>query len=535
MPQKRAERLERFLAYAFAGADLLFSIDEAGRLSEMLGAVRALVGADDDTLLGQPWTQLLVSEDRDLAAALLLSLNAGKRKGPIRVRLAGHGSVQQVGLTLFQGAGDCGTVGTLSLSSSVDLPRPPASGALLAAEELYADLPALLAQAQSAGLGLSLGFVQTHGLSDAAAAAPPELRRRLEDSVFACLKAGSLRGASAVKLEGDRFAVLSEAPDEALTDRLLRAVEGFAPAVTFSYAAAPISLEHSSDEAARAIKIAMESFIGRDPAEAATSLNAAVRETVARAHTLKASIVARRFKLEYQPIVRLKDRQVHHYEALLRLNDRTNPFEAIRLAEELGVMLAFDQAIAETAIADLAMHEDPDLHVAINVSAASLLSEAYGQGLIAQLKSSGVSPKRLLVELIETKPIDDYDLAQARINALRKAGIRFCIDDVGAGSAAFDHLRLLSFDFLKLDGRFAHELLSSIRGQVVVRHLAQLGRELGGAAIAEHVETEGEADIFKASGVELGQGWLFGRPGSLPAPAPPIRAARRMGAREDWR
>ena len=541
MPKRHLDKLERYLAYAFASADVLFDIDKDGRIAELLGAVKALAGEDAQKLIGRPWTALLATEDRDLALALLLGLRPGERRGPIRVQLATaehHAPPRYVALTLFRNAGADGCVaGTLSTNASLDLPRPTAPGQLLGSDVFSGDLPALLTQAQAGGTALNFDLVATPGLAEALQSVPDGARRQLQAAVATCLKASSLRGASAVQLDEERFALLSDCADDLLCTRLMDVIAGFGLDVPVSRSSSSIPATVHPEEAARAIKVAMETFIQRGPEAATCSLAEAVKATVQRATTLRVSISTRRFKLLYQPIVDLQSRQVHHYEALLRLDDRSSPFDAVRLAEELDLVREFDEAIAESVIDDLASHPDRDLRIAVNVSAVSLLSERYVPALLARLSSRRVAARQLLVELTETTPIADYALARARIDQLRASGIGFCLDDVGAGSAAFDHLRLLNFDFMKLDGRFAGELAQSVRAQTVVRHLAQLGHELGGVTIAEHVESEAVSQIYARAGVQLGQGWLFGKADALPqfqAQPQPARMARRVGARDAW-
>jgi len=519
-----------------SGADLLFEINLQDQLTEVLGAVESLSGGSLTSLVGQSWTRLLAIEDHDLARALLKGIGTGERRGPIRVKLAvsdRSAAPRLAALSLFRGVGEEGLVaGVLSTNGVIDLPRSAPGGGLLDAEGLAQDLSELIAQTQSAGTALSLDLIDAPGFEEAIASVPAASRAKLRRAVEVCLQARSLRGASAVKLGEDRFALLSDAPNDALKSQIMEVIGGFGLDVAVSHVASPLPSEITPDQTARAIKVAMDTFIQRGAEAAAQSLDEVVQSTVLRADALRASIASRRFKIVYQPIVDLAKREVHHYEALLRLDDRSSPFEAVRLAEELDMVRRFDEVIAESAIEDLAGHWDHELQVAVNVSAVTLLSEGYVAGLLARLKARKVRPQRLLVELTETTAIADYAAAQARINQLRASGIGFCLDDVGAGSAAFDHLRLLRLDYIKLDGRLASNVTTSLRSQVVIRHLAQLGHELGAKVIAEHLETEDEVKVFRGAGVELGQGWLFGRPDVLPSE--PLRMARRAGANDQW-
>jgi EAL domain-containing protein (putative c-di-GMP-specific phosphodiesterase class I) len=73
---------------------------------------------------------------------------------------------------------------------------------------------------------------------------------------------------------------------------------------------------------------------------------------------------------------------------------------------------------------------------------------------------------------------------------------------------------------VKLDGRFVADLTTDKRSQLLIESMVTMCRALGGAVIAEQIETDDVASLLKAADVSLGQGWLFGRPAALPPPEP---------------
>jgi EAL domain-containing protein (putative c-di-GMP-specific phosphodiesterase class I) len=195
----------------------------------------------------------------------------------------------------------------------------------------------------------------------------------------------------------------------------------------------------------------------------------------------------------------------------------------------------FDLAIVRTVAAVLASAEDT-VRVAANISAFSLQHPGFVE---AVLEATAITPAlrpRLLLEVTESHKILDLEAANALIQRLRAAGHLICMDDFGAGSASLDYLRSLETDVVKFDGRFIQAIQTRPRDALLLKRLAELCRELKIVTVAEMVETEEAAKLAGDLGVELGQGWLFGKPVARPPgfdrPAPV--AARRKGTVETW-
>ncbi len=101
------------------------------------------------------------------------------------------------------------------------------------------------------------------------------------------------------------------------------------------------------------------------------------------------------------------------------------------------------------------------------------------------------------------------------------------------------YVAAFEFDFIKIDGAYVKALTVGSREALLVKHMTLLCKDLGVVAIAEIIETQETAQVLKALGVTLGQGWAFGRPEAQPKWTPPLSsaaapAARRKGAKESW-
>ena len=137
-------------------------------------------------------------------------------------------------------------------------------------------------------------------------------------------------------------------------------------------------------------------------------------------------------------------------------------------------------------------------------------------------------------EITETSALDDLDAADRRVQALRAAGIKVCLDDFGVGAASLDYLRKLQIDIIKIDGAFVRDIESDPKVRALAGHLVDLCRELKIDTVAEMVETEAQAEAVKALGVDYGQGWLFGRPAATPTVAAASSVGRRVGEVVGW-
>lgn len=131
---------------------------------------------------------------------------------------------------------------------------------------------------------------------------------------------------------------------------------------------------------------------------------------------------------------------------------------------------------------------------------------------------------RLLLELSEHDPVDDYDELLAVIAPLRERGMRLAIDDVGAGFSSLRHIVLTAPDVLKLDRSIVDGVAADPVLGTLVRSLVDFAAGCSATVVAEGVETAQDAARLAELGVPLAQGWHFGRP------APPAELAARDAA-----
>jgi EAL domain-containing protein (putative c-di-GMP-specific phosphodiesterase class I) len=242
----------------------------------------------------------------------------------------------------------------------------------------------------------------------------------------------------------------------------------------------------------------------------------------------------------------LSDQSLHHYEGLIRPKPIpgcpfAGPQDFVMLVEALGLAHELDLAVARRAC-DAAVAAD--VQIAFNVSSQSAQSCGFRDRLLDLLAASAASKAGLVsIEMTETAEIDNVREAARTAEALRAAGVPFCMDDFGAGSADVRLLRALGADLVKLDGSYVRGVAQPGRERAFVAGMVEIARAAGAEIVAEHVETPDEADALLSMGVRYGQGWLFGRPGPLPKSGSTTQAgigrspgvAKRRGlVRESW-
>ena len=145
-------------------------------------------------------------------------------------------------------------------------------------------------------------------------------------------------------------------------------------------------------------------------------------------------------------------------------------------------------------------------YVSLNISPQTLMTPACGE-LLASLPLD-----RVLLELSEHAPVQDYAALSRALAPLRARGMRLAIDDVGAGFSSLRHIVMAAPDVIKLD----RSIVTGVDRDPVLAKLAQslveFAHSFGAIVIAEGVETAGEHALLRALGVDGGQGWLFGGP-----------------------
>lgn len=222
--------------------------------------------------------------------------------------------------------------------------------------------------------------------------------------------------------------------------------------------------------------------------------------------------------LVFQPVVQLNNGDISHYEVLIRMRSEDGqtitPDRFIPVAERTGLIHAIDLWVVENAIDFLAALPPymARISLAINLSGTAFQYADLLQVIRDKLELTWVDASRLTFEITETAAVDNFERTRDMINKIRDLGCKFALDDFGAGFCSFNYLKTFPVDFVKIDGQFIRNLDSNETDRILVKSMVEIAHKLGKKTIAEFVETASIALQLKEIGVNLGQGYAFGKP-----------------------
>ncbi len=244
-----------------------------------------------------------------------------------------------------------------------------------------------------------------------------------------------------------------------------------------------------------------------------------VSARLAEAEQIRIALEEDRLILFCQPILDLATNEICQYELLLRLPDEEHdepltPSAFLYRAERSGLIQAIDAWVVRKAIALIAEHARAGHRLVLNVnlSGRSIGDRRLAEITEAALEESGIDPAQLIFELTETAAISNVEEAKAFAVRLHGRGCRFALDDFGAGFGSFYYLKSFPFDFLKIDGEFVRDLVTSPMNQLVVAAIVSIARGMGMKTVAEFVTSEEAAELLRTIGVDHAQGYHIGMP-----------------------
>jgi diguanylate cyclase (GGDEF)-like protein len=230
---------------------------------------------------------------------------------------------------------------------------------------------------------------------------------------------------------------------------------------------------------------------------------------------LRAALQRNEFEAYYQPIRDVASDRVVAFEALLRWNHPQRgliaPINFIPLAEETGLIVQLGEFVLHGACADAATWPD-DVDVAVNLSPVQFKSPNLIASVTAALAASGLSARRLELEITESVLLQNSEATLTTLHELRAMGVRISLDDFGTGYSSLSYLRSFPFDKIKIDRSFVSELATREDSMAIIRAVTGLGRSLGIVTTAEGVENDAQLELLRREGCTQAQGYLFSKP-----------------------
>lgn len=547
----------RFVALAFCRADILFQVSEDGIIKFCSGPSQKLFGKSESELIGENFLDLVNESDRNIVSELFASDKKDARIDDFLIRANSIGGAEKdvsvSGYRVPDFENDFFLALKVAPKMVVPAGRRPedrdtVSGVM--AGEAFVDVAAQRIKSFEASGGKpKVSMLNIGDLAEAGIEAGSREEREIMSAIGDILNAESLGGDTAGRIDDENFSLvhsedvsavsLSAMVSEALSKTSTNASRLMPKVATMDASSSGMD----DKQLAKAMLFSLQEFTregGEMPdGNLATALERGLEENVKSMESFKNICLDGSFDLVYMPVCRLSDGTIHHYEALTRFRETPgeSPFRLLTLAEETGMISEFDLLVAERAIqcVNAARERGPCTPVAINVSGHSISNAEFCESLAGLLDVHFGIENFISLEITESAEIIDLEGVNSAIQIFRRKGFKVALDDFGAGAASFDYLNSFDVDTVKFDGPVVKRAIATRKGKAFLASMATLCHEIDVETIAEMVEDSTRADFLRLCGIELGQGWYFGKPmpeseafpgAEAAAPAPQPAAAK---------
>ena len=227
------------------------------------------------------------------------------------------------------------------------------------------------------------------------------------------------------------------------------------------------------------------------------------------------------FKVYYQPKISISGDKykLTSAEALVRWIHPElgfiSPGMFIPLFEENGNIKILDKYVWNEAAAQIKKWYDKYniyLPISVNVSRIDMFDQSIVDNISSIVENNNIKPENLLLEITESAYNNETDQIIGIIDELRNRGFKIEIDDFGSGYSSLNTLATLSFDFLKLDMKFVHDMFKNDKTLKMVGIVSDIAKYLNVKLIAEGVETKEQLDKLKEFKYDVIQGFYFSKP-----------------------
>jgi diguanylate cyclase (GGDEF)-like protein/PAS domain S-box-containing protein len=247
-------------------------------------------------------------------------------------------------------------------------------------------------------------------------------------------------------------------------------------------------------------------------------MNAAALRRMDIEHSLPRAVEHGDLQLHYHPVVDAEGGLIG-VESLARWQHPTygwvSPAEFISIAERTGAIRELGYWVIEEAMWQLRRWQDEHgirTRVGINLSPRQFDDEGLSERIEQVLERTGLARDSIVLEITEGSVMKSPARAIAQIERLRATGLRFALDDFGAGYSAFSYLNRLPVDIIKIDRSFAARATESAGDEKTLRTLVALALDLGLRVVVEGVETAEQVRLLRSLGPVRLQGYYFARP-----------------------
>ncbi|WP_315121541.1 EAL domain-containing protein [uncultured Clostridium sp.] len=234
---------------------------------------------------------------------------------------------------------------------------------------------------------------------------------------------------------------------------------------------------------------------------------------------IEVGLTKEEFKVYYQPKIELKSKKIVGVEALLRWENSNfkniPPNKIINLAEKSNLIFEISNYIMKRACYEANKFldiESMDLDLSVNISSREFENLNFVSWISGILNETGLSPKRLEIEITETTAVKDIDWTVKLLNDMKKMGVKIALDDFGTGYSSFKYLNILPIDIIKIDKHFINKIQVDRKQQIIVSKIIEMAHCLELKVIGEGVESFEELQILREFNCDEVQGYYFSKP-----------------------
>lgn len=529
---------DRFAAFAFASANILMELDESGGICYADGAIESLLGREPTTLKNQNFQTIVLESDRDLAEyRITAAVNA--RVQDVAVRLIGPDGKPVMFIASGYRIPELSNHLFLTLSvykgqlNVQDLSRRDNTTGLLLKGEFSNAANRQVATSKVSNRVPVMTMLVLQKLNELKNSHDSKDYDRLNHvlrEINALLKSYSIDGDAVGMIDQDTIGFVHDKTldTEEIKSRIGQIIahsELQPGAITMKSVTILLDSQGISEEdSAHAILYTLNKFArnkgeGFNLRSISESYHQMVSETVGLITDFRRITSSSNFNLAFQPIVDVRSYKIEHFEVLVRLNDSStfkNPASFISFGEQAGIIVDFDLSMAQKALTvmdNIAASGVEVPSLSINLSGKSLSSSLFMDSLYLLLRKHRRICNKVVFEITESAKIADPKITNSFFKDMRKLGVKFSIDDFGTGECSFGYLREFKIDYLKIDGSYVNDrTLSPAHSKHLLKSIAGLCKNMGIKSIGEKVEDKDGERLLRHCGVDLGQGYYYGKP-----------------------
>lgn len=518
------EQRDRFLAFAFASADLFIEVSEEGRIAFAAGAAKGVTGIDDEKLLKRNWLDLFSAYEQSKMQRMRDMAKPGGRIGPILVTLSEQITKKQAALTAIKMPGNGKFYITLGVSNDfvamiAPLLSVPGSAFINDADK-YADAARdALFNAKLWQMPAEMTFMDFVNGEDLKDRFGADGWGKVQDEIGAIMANYSFGGNAAGQIADGRYSFVHDPAmnlDE-LKEKIIAVTKAHDPdgkGVEISHKTVESNLQDiEKREIDRAVAQTVDQFkdsgMTMDYKDLKSGYASYISENEMKIKDLRSSIDRVSFSQFFQPVVKIATRELVHYEILARF-EKGETRDWIRLGEDSGLASDLDMAVAERAMNHIKFKAGTTrTKFSMNISPKSLDDPKFPERLKELIAKYKGIPERLSFEITESSSIENHEKIGKLVKDLRAMGFKVALDDFAPAVSCLHLLQNIKVDTIKIDNRYIGKIMNSERDAALIRNLVTVCADLKIEIIAEGVETQEQADALAAMGIQFAQGHLY--------------------------